>query len=123
MTRHIVAPALLAVLLLAAAGPVCAQDEAYRCGAHSYSDYACPQGREVGVHRRHETDRWQVPSQTRAVIAKRARLSPADRQECYALDARMREQKKALKAKGSTATLQDEMPLVRSEKRFRELHC
>jgi hypothetical protein len=75
------------------------------------------------VHRRHETDRWQVPSQTRAVMARRARLSPEDRKECYALDARMREQHQELKAKGAGATLQDEMPLVRSEKRFRELHC
>lgn len=123
MARHIAAPALLAALFIAATGTAAAQDEAYRCGAHSYSDVPCPGGSEVGVRHPHETDRWRVPPQTRAVIARRAGLSPEDRQECYALDARMRDQQKALKAKGAAATLQDEMPLVGSKKRYRELHC
>lgn len=123
MARHIAAAALLAALFVAAASPVAAQEEAYRCGAHSYSDIPCPGGREVGERHPHETDRWQVPSQTRAVIARRSVLTPEERQECYALDARMREQKKELKAKGAAATLQEQMPLVRNEKRYRELHC
>lgn len=123
MATQLVAAAWLAALLAAAALPAAAQEEAYRCGAHSYSGIPCPGGREVGARHRHETSRWQVPSQTRAVIARRSVLSPEQRQECRALDAHLAQQKRELKAKGPAATLQDEMPLVRSEKRYRELHC
>lgn len=122
MARHFMAAALWAGLLLAA-GAARAQDNAYRCGGHSYSDIPCPGGRAIGARHPHETDRWQVPSQTRAVIAKRARLSPEDRAECKALDAHLTERQHALTAEGATATLQDEMPLVRTKKRFRELGC
>jgi hypothetical protein len=61
--------------------------------------------------------------QDRAKIARRAVLSPEDRQECKVLDARLLEQQAALKAIGSSVTLQDEMPMVHTQKRLRELRC
>ena len=60
---------------------------------------------------------------TAAGTAGFAELSPEERQECSALDARLANEQAMLKAKGDAATLQDEMPLVRSQKRYRQLHC
>ncbi len=57
------------------------------------------------------------------MIARRAPLTPEARHECSALDHTLVEQEGALKAKGGAATIEDEMPLVRSKKRFRELRC
>jgi hypothetical protein len=116
-------------MLLGAAGlllaGICAHavEPAYKCGLNSYTYVPCPGGREIGVPHKHQTERSRAVPQDRAVIAKRAVLSPEDRQECKALDVRLREQQAGLKAKGEAATLQDEMPLVQSKKRFRELRC
>ena len=77
----------------------------------------------VGAKSRRVTDKSKEPPQDRAVIAKRAPLTPADRQECRALDHRLREEESALQKLGPAATLQDEMPLVYAKKRFRELKC
>ena len=116
---------VLALASLAfAAAPGHAQQTAYKCGGHAYSDRPCSGGRLVGAHAARTTDKWKAPPpQNRAVIARRARLSPQERKECGALDRRLREQQSGLAAKGDAATLQDEMPLVQTKKRFRELKC
>jgi hypothetical protein len=103
-----------------------ADQPAYKCGHKggvSYTQVPCPGGKLVGATPVRQTDRSKVPPQDRAVLAKRAVLSPQDREECQALDVRLRHEAAAVKAKGGAATLQDEMPLVQSRKQFRELRC
>ena len=114
-----------ALLVLAALGvsQAFAQAEAYRCGPHTYSQVPCTGGRAIGITPHRVTDKSKVPPQDRAVAAKRAALSPEERQECRALDVRLREEQRMLRAKGAAATLEDEMPLVGVKKRFRELRC
>lgn len=116
-----------AATLWAAAGASHAQvDRAYKCWSRSgvtYSQVACPGGRQVGSTVRTRTDKSQPVPQDRARIARRAVLSDEQREECRALDTHMAEQESELKAKGDTATLEDEMPLVRNKKRYRELRC
>ncbi|GAB3763856.1 hypothetical protein GCM10028796_17840 [Ramlibacter monticola] len=119
-----------ALLVLAALGAVYAgaQPTAYRCkvgGTVTYSQLPCPGGggREVGAKPHRVTDKAKEPPQDRAVLAKRASLTPEDRQECRALDQRLREEERALQKLGPAATIQDEMPLVYSKKKFRELKC
>lgn len=117
----------VAAALVTCGRPAAAQETAYRCasrGAVTYSQVPCPGARVVGQHAAHATaDKWKTPPQNRALIARRARLSPEDRQECRVLDARLREQQHALQLQGAAATVHDEMPLVDSKKRFRELGC
>jgi hypothetical protein len=116
----------VAAALVTCAWPVAAQEAAYRCGTRgsvTYSQVPCPGGRVVGQYAAHASDKWKTPPQDRAVLARRAQLSPEDRQECRVLDGRVREQQHALQVQGAAATLQDEMPLVESKKRFRELGC
>lgn len=108
------------------AWPVLAQDAAFRCpsrGTAKYSDIPCTGGRPVGPGAPRATDKSKAPPQDRAVAARRAKLSPEDRQECSVLDIRMREEQRMLKAKGTAVTLQDEMPLVRMKKKSREMKC
>jgi len=114
-----------AAWLLAGTAPADAQ-VAYRCGAPhgvTYSDRPCAGARVVGAPAPHHADKWRVPPQDRAKVARRAPLPAAARQECSALDARLRQQQTMLKTLGSAATLHDEMPLVQSQQRYRELHC
>lgn len=101
---------------------------AYKCmqrGKVVYTQIPCSAGaKPLGDDGRPRVNvRYQQPPQDRAVVARRAPLSPAAKQECRTLDHTLLEQEGDLKAKGSAATLQDEMPLVRSKKRFRELKC
>jgi hypothetical protein len=114
-----------ALLVLAALGAshAGAQLQVYRCGARSYSQAPCPGGRLVGATPHRVTDKSKPPPQDRAVAAKRAVLAPGERQECRALDVRLREERRSLRAKGDAVTIDDEMPLVRAQKRFRELRC
>ena len=124
-TRHGMVAGLLALAALGAveAG---AQPAAYRCasrGGVTYSQVPCPGGRPVGVPTRRVTDKSRPPPQDRAVAAKRASLSAQDRQECRGLDRQLRDEERGLRLKGAAATLDDEMPLVRAKKRFRELKC
>jgi hypothetical protein len=112
---------MFVVLAALAAAPVWAQ--AYRCGAHTYSQVPCSGGRAIGAAPHHATDKSRPPPQDRAVAAKRAVLTPEERRECRALDVRKREEEGALRARGEGATLQDEMPLVNAQRRFRELGC
>ena len=114
-----------AVLVLAAlaASQAFAQAQAYRCGTRTYSQVPCTGGRAIGVTPHRVTDKSKAPPQDRAVAARRAALSPEERQECRGLDVRLREEQRMLRAKGGAATLDDEMPLVGMKKRFRELHC
>lgn len=103
-----------------------AQTAAYKCvsrGTVLYSQVPCPGGRDVTAAKTRTTDKSKQPPQDRAKIARRATLTPEDRQECSALDGTMLTQQKELKAKGDTVTIEDEMPFVRSQKRFRELRC
>jgi hypothetical protein len=111
--------------LLAAAGPASAQ-VAYKCAAPgrvTYSDRPCAGARPVGVAAPHHADKWKAPPQDRATLARRALLPAQAKQECRALDARLREQEAMLKTRGTAATLQDEMPLVATKKQYRELKC
>ena len=117
---------VLGAALLLAAGAALAQQPTYKCvsrGRVTYTSVPCTGGRVVGVHPMRETDKWKTPPQDRARMARRAPLSPEERQECSVLDARLANEQAMLKAKGDAATLQDEMPLVRSQKRYRQLHC
>jgi hypothetical protein len=118
---------LAGALLLLAATPAAALDAPpYKCvsgGRVVYTQIPCAGGRPVGRAAHHETDRYRTPPQDRARIARRAVLTPQARMDCGALDVRLREQLAALKARGDAATLEDEMPLVRSRKQYRELGC
>jgi hypothetical protein len=119
---------MAAALLAAAIAPAQAQDTpTYKCVARGgrviYSQIPCAGARQLGGEKKRVNVKYEAPSQERATIARRAQLSVAQRQECTALDVRLKEQERELKAKGPAATLQDEMPLVHNKKRFRELHC
>ena len=114
---------IAAAALLLAAGTVSAQDTAYKCGSASYTDIACTGGQLVGPKGHRATDRSTPVPQDRATIARRATLTQEERAECRSLDVKKVEQEKELKAKGDAVTLQDEMPLVFTKKRLRELHC
>jgi hypothetical protein len=120
--------ALLAgVLMLHAADCVRAQSPTYKCvqrGRVVYSQTMCPGGRELGTQgKKRVTVRYQTPPQDRATAMRRAPLPPEARKECRALDARMPQQEAELKARGTAITPHDELPLVSSRKRFRELGC
>lgn len=120
------AAALAAACLLAAAATGHAQQPMYKCVTKhgvTYSQVPCAGAREIGAGKVHVTDKWKAPPQDRATRVRRAGLTPEEREECTALDVRLHEQQEALKAKGEGATLQDEMPLVFSKKRYRELKC
>lgn len=113
-----------AAALAAAAFAVPAQT--YKCpsrGSATYSDLACTGGRPLGAGGTRSTDKNKPVPQDRAKIARRARLTPEERAECRTLDGRIVEQQAALKAKGKDVTLEDEMPLVFTKKRMRELRC
>lgn len=117
---------LAAATLWLAAAPSNAQGTAYKCATASgttYADKPCPGGRAVGNKAPRRTDRSKPVPQDRAKIARRAVLSEEARAECKTLDARLLQQQAELKAKGDGATLDDEMPLVFTRKRFRELRC
>jgi hypothetical protein len=117
---------LAAILVGLGACAAQAQGTAYKCvsrGHVTYSQVPCPGGTQVGPRVATKTDKSRPVPQDRAKIARRAVLSPEDRQECKVLDARLLEQQAALKAIGSSVTLQDEMPMVHTQKRLRELRC
>jgi hypothetical protein len=116
---------LAGMLLLHAADSVRAQSPTYKCvqrGRVVYSQTMCPGGRELGGKKR-VTVRYQTPPQDRATAMRRAQLPQEARKECKALDARMPQQEAELKAMGTAVTAHDELPLVSSKKRFRELGC
>jgi hypothetical protein len=116
---------LAGMLLLHAADSVRAQSPTYKCvqrGRVVYSQTMCPGGRELGGKKR-VTVRYQTPPQDRATAMRRAQLPQEARKECKALDARMPQQEAELKARGTAVTPHDELPLVSSKKRFRELGC
>jgi len=115
--------ALFALAALAATQAGAQAAGVWRCGTRSYSQLPCTGGRAVGVAPHRVTDKARVPPQDRAVAARRAVLAPGQRQECRALDVQLRDEQAALRARGEAATLDDEMPLVRAKKRFRELRC
>lgn len=121
--------AFAAVVALGAACNVSGQENpTYKCVARGrvvYTQIPCSGGaKPMGAAGKPRVNvRYDAPPQDRAVAAKRASLSPGERHECSGLDQRLHEQETELKAKGAAATLDDEMPLVRSRKRFRELKC
>lgn len=119
-------PAVAAAGLLLAGLQVAAEEVMYRCGGRNgvtYSQAPCSGGKVLGAQAPRRTSRAKVPPQDRATRARRAQLSAQGRQECRALDAALREQSAAFKAKGAAATLADETPLIKSKLRFRELRC
>ena len=121
--------ALAALVSLHLPGNVQAEDNpTYKCagkGRVVYTQIPCSGGaKPMGSGGKPRVNvRYDAPPQDRAVAAKRASLSPAERHECSGLDRQLHDQQAELKAKGAAATLDDEMPLVRSKKRFRELKC
>ncbi|MDE2607501.1 MAG: hypothetical protein KGL68_16420 [Burkholderiales bacterium] len=120
--------ALVAIMGLQAACGVRAQDTpTYKCvarGRVTYSQIPCaPGARELGERHARVSMRYETPPQDRAKAERRAELPADARAECSALDSRMAAQRAQLKSLGATATLHDEMPLVQSKKRYRELHC
>ena len=123
MTRSLVAALALVAL---AYGPADAQQPTYKCVGRSgvtYTQVPCAGGHELGSRPRRVTDKSVVPPQDRATVARRASLSAEDKQECRSLDGTIRDQQAQLKALGSGASLQDEMPLVHNKKRYREIGC
>lgn len=118
--------ALLAVAVLQVPRDAGAQDTPmYKChskGGVLYTHVPCGKALNNGGKPRVNV-RYETPSQDRAKIARRSTLSEEARQECGALDQRMQAQEADLQARGDAATLDDEMPLVRSRKRYRELKC
>src|SRR4051812_35578430 len=119
---------LAAVAALHVSCNVRAEDSpTYKCvykGRVVYTQIRCGDAKPMGNRGKPRVNvRYEAPSQDRAVAAKRARLSEADRHACAGLDRKLREQETEFKAKGDAATLDDEMPLVRSKKQFRELKC
>ena len=107
----------LALAAAQALAPVQAQDAMYKCyskGGVVYSQIPC--GKPLDAPKPRVNVRYQTPSQDRAKAARRATLSAEARQECSALDTRLQQQEAEFKARGDAATLQDEMPLVRSKK-------
>lgn len=115
-----------AALLLGAAPAQAQVQPTYKCffgGGITYTHVPCAGGHQVGAGAPRRTERSRPVPQDRATIARRAVLTEDERQECRVLDARMRDQQEELKARGDAATLDDEMPLVHSKKRFRELRC
>jgi Tfp pilus assembly PilM family ATPase len=115
---------LVGLLMLQGVDAVDAQTTTYKCvqrGRVTYSQTLCPGGKELGKKR--VTVRYQTPPQDRATAMRRAQLPKEARSECKALDARMPQQEAELKAIGTAATPHDELPLVSSKKRFRELGC
>jgi hypothetical protein len=119
---------LAALAALHAAGNVRAEDTpTYKCvykGRVVYTQIRCGEAKPMGNGGKPRVNvRYEAPPQDRAVAAKRARLSESDRHACAGLDRQLHEQEAAFKAKGDAGTLDDEMPLVRSKKRSRELKC
>lgn len=99
---------------------------AYKCvrrGEIVYSQAPCTGGKPIGGPKPRVNVRYETPPQDRAKAARRGVLTAEARQECTALDARLHAQEQELKGKGNAATIQDEMPLVQSKKRYRELKC
>jgi len=122
MTRSLAAALALTAL---AYGPAAAQTT-YKCVNRSgvtYSQVPCPGGKELGSGARKATDKSVPPPQDRATVARRSTLTAEERQECRSLEVKMRDQQAQLKALGSGASLQDEMPLVHNKKRYREIGC
>jgi hypothetical protein len=119
--------AAVAALLVSCALQAPAQGAAYKCVVHgtvTYSQVPCPGARPVAAApRSHPTDKWKPPPQDRAVTARRSVLTREERQECRALDLQLARQERFVQSRGAAATLDDEMPLVQSKKRFRELRC
>ncbi len=117
--------------LLLAAAPAGAQEApaltpTYKCQANGkvvYTQIPCPGGRQLGASGAKVPERYKTPPQDRAKAARRAQLTPEARQECTALEGRMKEQESALKAKGTEPTIEEETPLVKTRLRFRELKC
>lgn len=117
--------ALAATLLLAATQAGAQDTPTYKCaykGGVVYTQIPCNGAQEIGAPKKRVNVRYESPPQDRATIARRAKLSAEEKEECVALEQRMPEQERELKAKGD-ATLQDEMPLVFNKKRYRELGC
>ena len=116
--------AAAALLLVAAQGR--AQDAQYKCASRDgvlYTDKPCTGGRDLVPGQARSSPRYTPPPQDRAKLARRAQLEPEVRQECEALESRMRELDTLLKAKGDLAAPDDERPLVQGKLRFRELRC
>lgn len=112
-----------ALLALAATQAQAQEPPAYRCGARKYSDIPCSGAREVGTPQARKTDRYAVPPQDRAKLARRAQMTPELRQQCEAMEVDIRELDDIFKAKGPAATADDERPLVQTRLKYRELKC
>ena len=118
--------ACAAIVALHLASDAQAQTPTYKCvskGRVVYTQFQCGDAKPMNSGRPRVNVRYETPSQDRAKIARRSTLTAQAREECGVLDHRLQEQEAEVKARGDAATLQDEMPLVRSKKRYRELKC
>lgn len=109
-----------------ACGPAVAAPPTFKCvntSGVTYSQMPCPGGRELAPAGRRVTDKSVPPPQDRATLARRATLSADEKKECRTLDGTMRDQQAQLKSRGDRVTIEDEMPLVRNQKRYREIGC
>ena len=126
MPRGLAAGLAASLAMVLAHGPAHAQKPTYRCADRSgvtYTEKPCLDGRVVSPSGRRVTDKSVPPPQDRATLARRATLSADEKQECRTLDKTMRDQQAQLKARGDAVTIEDEMPLVRNKKRYREVGC
>ena len=94
--RRGITVAMGAAALMAVAGLAPAQDTpTYKCysrGQVVYSQLPCNGGKEVGSATARKTDKYTPPPQDRAKVARRAQLTPEAREECSALEVRIKEQ-------------------------------
>ena len=120
------ARSVVAILALGGAYSVLAQNApTYKCvsnGRVVYTQTQCGEAKPLNGGKPRVNVRYETPSQDRAKIARRAPLTDEARQECSGLDTRLKEQEAELKARGEVS-IEEEMPLVRSKKRYRELKC
>jgi len=120
------ASSVVAILALSGACSALAQGgPTYKCvskGRIVYQQTQCGEAKPLNSGKPRVNVRYETPSQDRAKVARRATLTAEARQECSGLDMRMQELDAELKAKGEF-TVEDEIPLTRSKKRYRELKC
>ena len=114
-----------AVVVSAACSALAQGRPMYKCvsqGRGVYQQTQCGDAKPLNSGKPRVNVRYETPSQDRAKAARRAPLTAEARQECSGLDTRMKELEAQFKAKGEV-TPEEEIPLTRSKKRYRELKC
>lgn len=130
--RHLL---VAASLVLAAAAPAVAQEQptlqmpplqqpVYKCGPHAYTHVPCAGGHQLGEKRVSRTfDRNTPPPQDRARQMARAQLPPETREQCSALESRIRDGESRLRARTEPPSEAEEGELAIQRVHYRELRC